>query len=53
VLLDTNVFINALAGRAPAVLQELLEAVPRLFLAAPTRAELAWKNHVVSHGGEM
>jgi predicted nucleic acid-binding protein len=42
VLLDTNVFINALAGRGPAVLRELLEAVPRLFVAAPARAELAW-----------
>jgi len=42
VLLDTNVFINALAGRGPAVLRELLEALPRLFVAAPTRAELAW-----------
>jgi predicted nucleic acid-binding protein len=42
VLLDTNVFINALAGRGPAVLRALLEAVPRLFVAAPTRAELAW-----------
>jgi predicted nucleic acid-binding protein len=42
VLLDTNVFINALAGRGPAVLRGLLEALPRLFVAAPTRAELAW-----------
>jgi len=42
VLLDTNVFINALAGRGPAVLRELLEALPRLFVAAPARAELAW-----------
>jgi predicted nucleic acid-binding protein len=42
VLLDTNVFINALAGRGPAVLRALLEALPRLFVAAPTRAELAW-----------
>ncbi len=41
-VLDTNVFINALAGRGPAVLRELLEALPRLFVAAPTRAELAW-----------
>lgn len=41
-LLDTNVFINALAGRGPAVLRRLLEAVPRLFVAAPTRAELSW-----------
>jgi predicted nucleic acid-binding protein len=42
VLLDTNVFINALAGRGPAVLRSLLEVLPRLFVAAPTRAELAW-----------
>lgn len=42
VLLDTNVFINALAGRGPVVLRRLLEEVPRLFVAAPTRAELAW-----------
>ncbi|MSP02249.1 MAG: PIN domain-containing protein [Acetobacteraceae bacterium] len=42
VLLDTNVFINALAGRGPLVLRALLEAVPRLFVAAPARAELAW-----------
>ena len=42
VLLDTNVFINALAGRGPTVLRDLLEALPRLFVAAPTRAELAW-----------
>ncbi len=42
VLLDTNVFINALAGRGPAVLRELLETLPRLFVAAPARAELAW-----------
>jgi predicted nucleic acid-binding protein len=42
IVLDTNVFINALAGRGPAVLRALLEALPRLFVAAPTRAELAW-----------
>ena len=42
VVLDTNVFINALAGRGPPVLRELLEALPRLFVAAPARAELAW-----------
>jgi predicted nucleic acid-binding protein len=42
VLLDTNVFIDALAGRGPRVLCELLQAVPRLFMAAPVRAELAW-----------
>jgi predicted nucleic acid-binding protein len=42
VLLDTNVFINALAGRGPAVLRDLLDALPRVFVAAPARAELAW-----------
>jgi predicted nucleic acid-binding protein len=42
VVLDTNVFINALAGRGPPVLRALLDALPRLFVAAPTRAELAW-----------
>jgi predicted nucleic acid-binding protein len=42
ILLDTNVFINALAGRGPAVLRIMLEVLPRLFVAAPTRAELAW-----------
>ena len=41
-MLDTNVFINALAGRGPPVLRALLEALPRLFVAAPARAELAW-----------
>src|ERR1700730_3507489 len=42
VLLDTNVFINALAGRGPPVLRTLLETLPRVFVAAPSRAELAW-----------
>jgi predicted nucleic acid-binding protein len=42
VVLDTNVFINALAGRGPAVLRALLDALPRVSIAAPTRAELAW-----------
>ena len=42
VLLDTNVFINALAGRGPRMLRELLGALSRVFIAAPTRAELAW-----------
>ncbi len=41
-LLDTNVFINALAGRGPPVLRTLLGMLPRLFIAAPTGAELAW-----------
>lgn len=42
VLLDTNVFINALTGRGPVVLRHMLQALPRFFVAAPTRAELAW-----------
>ena len=42
VVLDTNVFINALAARGPPVLRALLDALPRMFVAAPTRAELAW-----------
>ena len=42
VVLDTNVFINGLAGRGPPVLRDLLDALPRLFVAAPARAELAW-----------
>lgn len=42
VLLDTNVFINALAGRGPAVLRQMLQVLPRFFVAAPTRAELSW-----------
>lgn len=42
VVLDTNVFINALAGRGPPVLRALLEILPRVFIAAPARAELAW-----------
>ena len=42
IVLDTNVFINALAKRGPPVLAHLLAAVPRLFVAAPTRAELSW-----------
>jgi predicted nucleic acid-binding protein len=42
VLLDTNVFINALAGRGPPVLRALRETLPRVFVAAPARAELAW-----------
>ncbi|HEY1934440.1 MAG TPA: PIN domain-containing protein [Acetobacteraceae bacterium] len=42
VLLDTNVFINALTGRGPTVLRQMLETLPRFFVSAPTRAELAW-----------
>jgi predicted nucleic acid-binding protein len=42
VLLDTDVFINALTGRGPPLLRQMLLALPRFFIAAPTRAELAW-----------
>ena len=42
VLLDTNVFINALTGRGPVVLRQMLHVLSRFFVAAPTRAELAW-----------
>lgn len=42
VVLDTNVFINALTGRGPRVLKLLLAEVRRFFVAAPARAELAW-----------
>ena len=42
ILLDTNVFINALAGRGPAILRDLLAKLPRLFVSGPTRAELSW-----------
>jgi predicted nucleic acid-binding protein len=42
VLLDTNVFINALIGRGPLVLRQMLQALPRFFVSAPTRVELAW-----------
>lgn len=42
VLLDTNVFINALAGRGPPMLRRFMEILPRLFVGAPTRAELSW-----------
>ena len=41
-VLDTNVFIHLLAGRGPTVLRDLASATPRVFVAAPTRAELAW-----------
>ena len=42
VLLDTNVFINALTGRGPVVLRQMLQVLSRFFVAAPLRAELAW-----------
>lgn len=42
VLLDTNVFINALAGRGPPELKTLLGNLPRSFVSGPTLAELSW-----------
>ncbi|HVC62612.1 MAG TPA: PIN domain-containing protein [Acetobacteraceae bacterium] len=42
VLLDTNVFINALTSRGPLVLRQMLQTLPRFFVSAPIRAELAW-----------
>ena len=42
VVLDTNVFINALAGRGPRILRTLIDALPLTFVAAPARAELSW-----------
>lgn len=41
-LLDTNVFINALTGRGPPVLKALLTNLPQSFVSAPTLAELNW-----------
>jgi predicted nucleic acid-binding protein len=41
-LLDTNVFTNALTARAPAILSTLLQEVPRTFVAATILAELSW-----------
>ena len=41
-VIDTNVFINTLAGREPPALTNLLEHLSGLFVAAPTRAELSW-----------
>lgn len=41
-LLDTNVFLNALTGRGPRVLQTLLANLPQSFVSAPTVAELSW-----------
>src|ERR1700678_3889484 len=42
VLLDTNVFINALAGRGPPELKVLLRSLPMSFLSGPILAELSW-----------
>lgn len=42
VLLDTNVFIAALAGRGPAPLAVLLSNLPHSFVSGATLAELSW-----------
>src|ERR1700722_11261151 len=42
VLLDTNVIIKALTGRGTPVLRQMLQSLPRFFVSAPSRAELAW-----------
>jgi predicted nucleic acid-binding protein len=42
VLLDTNVFINALARRDPPELTDLLADLPDAFVSGPTLAELNW-----------
>jgi predicted nucleic acid-binding protein len=42
VLLDTNVFINALAGRGPAELRVLLANLPLGLVSGPVVAELSW-----------
>ena len=41
-LLDTNVFINALAGRGPAELRILLANLPLSLVSGPVIAELSW-----------
>lgn len=41
-LLDTNVFFNALTGRGPPILQTLVTNLPLSFVSAPTIAELNW-----------
>jgi predicted nucleic acid-binding protein len=41
-LLDTNVFINALAGRGPVELRTLLANLPRSLVSGPVVAELGW-----------
>jgi predicted nucleic acid-binding protein len=42
VVLDTNVFINALTQRDPPISPILLASLTNAFVAAPTRAELSW-----------
>ena len=41
-LLDTNVFIHALAGRGPPELRALMAGVPDSYVSGPTLAELHW-----------
>lgn len=41
-LLDTNVFINALAGRGPGELRTLLASLPLALISGPVVAELSW-----------
>lgn len=42
VLLDTNVILNALAGRGPSELKALLDNLPDAFVSGPVIAELSW-----------
>jgi predicted nucleic acid-binding protein len=42
ILLDTNVFITALAGRGPASLAVLLSNLPQSFVSGAVMAELSW-----------
>lgn len=42
VVLDSNVFINALAGRGPPELKALLAALPVAFVSGSTLAEMSW-----------
>jgi predicted nucleic acid-binding protein len=42
VLLDTNVFINAVTGRRLVPPRALVGSISDAFVAAPTRAELSW-----------
>lgn len=41
-MLDTNVFIHALAGRGPAELRTLLANLPLALVSGPVMAELSW-----------
>src|SRR5690348_7108289 len=42
VLFDTNVFINAVAGRELIPPRALVDGLADAYVAAPTRAELSW-----------